>query len=215
MFTIFFSIQLMKFYLHTAYEDLATFYGGGLSLHPFQGVCQGNGSGLAIWLVLSLCLIHMIHQSGSPYQISSAVSLTSIAMVCCIYNNDGDLFVLPPSDLTPQGVLQTLQHNLDIWQGGMEATSGVLSLDKCSWSGLFYYFKAGQWKLHASQSYPAILAIHDHGPQLLPLKCYEPDEAGKVVGIHQSLSGSIKVLRYQIYVGPISVNDSEIYHRAK
>ncbi len=31
MSTIFFMIQFMKFYLHTAYGDLATFYGGGLS----------------------------------------------------------------------------------------------------------------------------------------------------------------------------------------
>jgi len=97
----------------------------------------------------------------------------------------------PPSDLNPQGVLQTLQHNLDIWQGGVKATGGALSLDKCSWSGLFYYFKAGQWKLHSSQSYLAILTIHN-GPQLLPLKCYEPDKAVKVVGVHQSLSGSMK-----------------------
>jgi len=133
--------------------------GGGLSQHPFQGVCQGNGAGLDIWLALSLFLIYMIHQSGSPNQISSAVSLTSIAMVCFIYIDDCDLFVLPPSDLSPQGVLHTLQHNLDIWQGGVEATSGVLSLDKCSWSGLFYFFKAGQWKLHSLQSYPAILTI--------------------------------------------------------
>ena len=73
----------------------------------------------------------------------------------------------------------------------MEATVGVLFLDKCSWSGLFYYFKAGQWKLHSSQSYPAILTIQD-GPQLLPLKHYEPDEAVKVVGVHLSLSGLMK-----------------------
>jgi len=84
----------------------------------------------------------------------------------------------PPSDLNPQGVLQTLQHNLDIWQGGVEATGGALSLDKCSWSGLFYYFKAGKWKLHSSQTYPATLTIHD-GPQVLPLKHYEPNEAVK------------------------------------
>jgi len=78
-----------------------------------------------------------------------------------------------------------------LWQGGVEATSGVLSLNKCSWSGLFYHFKAGKWKLHSSQTYLATLTIHD-GPQILPLKCYEPDEAVKVVGIHQSLSGLMK-----------------------
>jgi len=33
--TIFFTIQFMKFYLCTAYGDSATFYGGGLSQHPF------------------------------------------------------------------------------------------------------------------------------------------------------------------------------------
>ncbi len=77
MSTIFFSIQFMKFYLCTVYGDLEMFYGGGLSQHPFQGVYQGNGAGPAIWLVLSLCLIHMIHHSGSSTQISSAVLLTS------------------------------------------------------------------------------------------------------------------------------------------
>jgi len=120
--------------------------------------------------MLSLCLIHMIHQTGSPTQISSAILLTSIAMVCFIYVNDCDLFVLVPhSNLSPQGVLNTLQHNLDIWQGGIEAIGGVLSLDKCSWSGLFYFFKAGQWKLHSLQSYLDILTIQD-GPQVLSLK---------------------------------------------
>jgi len=35
MATIFFSIQFMQFYLHTAYGDYATFCGGGLSQYPF------------------------------------------------------------------------------------------------------------------------------------------------------------------------------------
>jgi len=98
MSTIFFSIQF-KIFISTqpmATWQLGNFYGGGLSQHPFQGVCQGNGAGLTIWLALSLCLIHMIHQSGSTNQISSEVSLTSIAMVCLIYVDDCNLFVLAP-----------------------------------------------------------------------------------------------------------------------
>ncbi len=81
MATIFTTIQFMKFYLHTAYGGSATFYGGGLSQHLFQGVCQGNGPGPAIWLALSLCLIHMIHQFGFPNHISSTVLLLSIVLV--------------------------------------------------------------------------------------------------------------------------------------
>jgi len=96
MSTIFFTIQFLKFYLCTAYGDSATFYGGGLSQHHFQGVYQGNGTGPAIWLALSLCLIHMLHQFGSPTQTSSTTLLTSIAMVCFIYVDDCDLLALPP-----------------------------------------------------------------------------------------------------------------------
>jgi len=106
MSTIFFSIQFTKFYLFTAYGDLATFYGGGLSQHPFQHVCQGNGAGPAIWL----CLIHMIHQSGSPYQISCAVSLTGIAMVCFIYIDDCDLFILALQLISVLRVFYTLSN---------------------------------------------------------------------------------------------------------
>jgi len=54
MATIFTTIQLMKFYLCTAYGDLAMLYGGRLFQHPFQGVCQWNGAGLAIWLAESV-----------------------------------------------------------------------------------------------------------------------------------------------------------------
>ncbi len=68
----------------------------------------------------------------------------------------------------------------------------VCFLKECSWSGLFYYFKAGQWKLHPSQIFPATLTICD-GLQLLPLKCCELNEAEKVVGVYQSLQGSMKV----------------------
>jgi len=96
MSTVFFTIQFMNFYLCTAYRDSATFYGGGLSQHPFQGICQGNGAGPAIWLALSLCLIHMLHHFGPPTRISSAVALTSIAMVCFIYVDNCNLFALAP-----------------------------------------------------------------------------------------------------------------------
>ncbi len=144
MATIFFTIQLMKFYLHTAYGDSATFYGGKLSQHSFVCVCQENGAGSAIWLALSLYMIHMIYQFGFPNQISSVILLSSIILAGFIYVDDCDLFVLaPPSHLDPQAVLQWLQCNMDIWQDGAKATGGTISWEEYSWSGLFYHFKAG------------------------------------------------------------------------
>jgi len=52
MATIFTTIQFMMLYLCAAYSDSVTFYGGGLSQHPFQGICQGNQAGPAIGLLL-------------------------------------------------------------------------------------------------------------------------------------------------------------------
>ncbi len=86
MSTIFFSIHFMKFYCRTAYSDSTTFYSGGLSQHPFQGVCQGNGADLATWLVLCLCLIHIIHQFGSPNRSPLQSCLQALSWcVWCVY----------------------------------------------------------------------------------------------------------------------------------
>jgi len=120
---------------------------------PFMVVVSPNTSSkvfVKVWgrtrylLALSLCLIHMIHHFDFLNHISSEILLSSTILVGFIYMDDCDLFILaPPSNLNPQAVLQTLQHNMDIWQGGLEATSGMLSWAKCSWSSLFYHFKAG------------------------------------------------------------------------
>ncbi len=63
---------------------------------PSKAFAKGMGCALPSGWALSLCLIHMLHQMGSPTQISSSVLLTSIAMVCFIYVDDCYLFVLAP-----------------------------------------------------------------------------------------------------------------------
>jgi len=74
-----------------------------------QGVCQGNGVGPAIWLALSPCLIHMIHQFGFPNHITSTILLSNIALVGFIYMDDCNPIVLAsPSNLNSQAVLQTI-----------------------------------------------------------------------------------------------------------
>jgi len=58
--TIFQTMQLMKFFLRMAHGDSDHFYGRGTSLLPFQGVCQGNSAGPAIWLATSIVLMNMV-----------------------------------------------------------------------------------------------------------------------------------------------------------
>jgi len=76
---MFLALHLMKFFVHTAYND----YGGGLDTLPFQGVCKGNGTGPVVWLALSICLIHMLHTYIHTSTISSAITLAFLALQAC------------------------------------------------------------------------------------------------------------------------------------
>jgi len=59
--TIFMSIQQMAISLCTAHGNLSLAYSGTSSPGPpFQGVCQGNGAGPALWLATSIPLIEMV-----------------------------------------------------------------------------------------------------------------------------------------------------------
>jgi len=76
------TIQNMKIFLHMAHGDLSSYYGGmpmeGL---PFQGMCQGNSAGPALWLVTSIPLIDMLcHHRGHLFFLMS--SQQSIHLAC-------------------------------------------------------------------------------------------------------------------------------------
>jgi len=185
------TIHLMKFFLHMAYGDSSNFYGGGLDILPFQGVCQGNGAGPAVWLALSICLIHMLHTYGHTSTISSAITLATLALSGLLYIDNSDLFVLAdsPSE-NPTEVICKLQGNIQLWQGGLHATGGSLVADKCSWSLLAFHWQNGKWHLHTKSSYLATLMIDPAG-QPVALHQGKPMEACKAVSIYQALSGSM------------------------
>jgi len=54
----------MKFFLQNAYGDSDCFYGSSTSELPFQGVCQGNDTGPALWLAVSITLVNMLCTHG-------------------------------------------------------------------------------------------------------------------------------------------------------
>jgi len=141
MTTMFLTIQSMKFFLRTAYGDSVDVYGGGLSGSPFQGVCQGNGAGPAIWLVVSMCIIQMVHTHGFPTTITSAISSQKFTLAGFLYVANTDLFYMSPEATTSSlKVVDCLQKRLLVWQHGLHASSGTLAPAKCSWSMLDYYF---------------------------------------------------------------------------
>ena len=68
------TIQMMVFFLHTAYSDSQTSYKGHQQV-PFQGACQGNGGGPGMFLSISIILIKVMYSNGH------------VATIACPCNN--------------------------------------------------------------------------------------------------------------------------------
>jgi len=94
------TIQNMQISLRTAFGDSSSMYSGSASVDlPFQGVCQGNGAGLALWLATSILLIETLHHHGYVSKFSCPISGQSTSLTRMIYIDDCDLiaFFPPPS----------------------------------------------------------------------------------------------------------------------
>jgi len=110
-----------------AYGNLDRFYGGGTSTLPFQGMCQGNGAGLAIWLATSMVLMDMVRTHGHPVSFHSPITHQQTELLGLLYVNDCDLFAMDNDGKHVRTTIDWLQHNIGVWQGGLAVTGGALS----------------------------------------------------------------------------------------
>jgi len=131
--TIFQMIQLMKFFLRTVYGDSTDFYGGGNNALPFQGICQGNRAGLAIWLATSIVLMDMVRSNGNRVTFFSPISHQPTDLLGLLYVDNCDLFAIDEDGLHPRTTIANLQCNIDLWQGSLAAMGGSLAPKKSSW----------------------------------------------------------------------------------
>jgi len=125
--TIFQTIQLMTFFLQTAYGDLDSFYSSGSSVLPFQGVCQGNRAGPTIWLATSMALVDMVCTHGHPVSFHSPILHQPTELLGLLYVNDCDLFVMDSDGTCVRNTINQLQQNIGVWQGGLAVTGNALS----------------------------------------------------------------------------------------
>jgi len=108
--------------------------------------------------------------------------------------DDYDLFVFIPSTNQACRAILDLQANIHLWQGGIQATGGSLTLKKCSWSLLSYYHHGHHWLPHSSSSVPAELVVSDNAGHSIPISRCSPVEGSEVVRVTQSLTGSVSPL---------------------
>jgi len=183
----------MKFFLQTAHRDSDQFYSSGCAALPFQGVCQGNGVGPAIWLAVSIVLINMVRKNGSMSTFTSPISHHSASLVGLLYVDDCDLFTIGEDGSQPIETIKQLQTNINLWQGGLAVMGGALSPTKSLWCILAMQSQGICWGFHSTVTLPASLNIMDknHLPQII--KWLNLQDGIAVVGVVQALSGNQKL----------------------
>lgn len=185
------TIQGMKFFLRTGYGDSDKFYGGGE--HLFQGICQGNGAGPAVWLAISTVLVLILHEKTEGRPIRGAITAASLVVLAFLFVDDTDLFVLGDLHTADHvDLISRLQVLIDMWQGLLHASGGSLSADKCSWSLIAFRWASGKWHYHTSSSLPAEIHVQDELGDNVVIRRIEPHDSIPIVGVEQAASGSMR-----------------------
>ena len=184
--SMFLTIQNIQFHLRTAFGDTENYYGGTTD-RPFQGVCQGNGAGPAVWLAISATLIQWLQSLGHYTILEAAITKVKSSLSGLLFVDDTDLVKWGDN------AKEELQLVVKDWQQALEFSGGALKAGKCSWSVVEYVWKHGKWKYKKINDHTDDegIFIKQNG-NLVRLKAKEPTEAIKVVGVVQALDGSMK-----------------------
>ena len=99
---------------------------------PFQGICQGNRAGPAIWIAVSVPLIEMMKTAGHVMKLESPLSHTTTEFMEFTFVDDTDLVTgdLTAVNLTTEEVYAHMQEAILRWEGGLKAMGGALWPEK-------------------------------------------------------------------------------------
>lgn len=87
---LFRAIQLMKMFLRTGF-GVSEIYYSGCEEKSFQCAAQGSGAAPALWIVISIFLVHYLHSKDLATQLSTPISRAILPLVALIFADDACL----------------------------------------------------------------------------------------------------------------------------
>jgi hypothetical protein len=115
-----------------------TYMGGRPEEDPLHGICQGNGAGPAMWLVLSLLMAKIYMDNGHSSSIISPITKEEVRFMGEMFVDDTGLLTILPGIYDVQEVMDVAQCNLDKMTKLLIATVGALNPIKCYWYLVLY-----------------------------------------------------------------------------
>ena len=124
----------MDHYICTNHGDSDISYSSKNALVPLQGVLQGNGASLSIWVRVSTPLLNMMRQAGHGMNLTLAISQNISKIVAFTFVDDTDFIQgnMGDTDIMVEEVMQEIQQAISRWEGRLKTTGGALVPEKAT-----------------------------------------------------------------------------------
>jgi hypothetical protein len=108
---------------------------------------QGNGAAPASWAIISTPMLEIMWKRGQYTVFKAFISGEELKIIGFAFVNNKDLLRISILGRQTYGkVAQDMQNGLDLWEGLLKVTGGVLVPDKRYWYLIDFKWKDGAWK---------------------------------------------------------------------
>ena len=180
---------MMEYGIRTVFGDSDLKYGGLSWRRTPHGNGQGNGDGPGLWNGISSPLFDIVREQDFGMKIQSPISKTTLHYTGFGFVDDADLIQTIRPGQTRQGLLQSAQKFLKLWEEVLRCTGGALDVkDKSDWTFIDFTWQHGQWTL-ARMDQNNTLEVRDHEDDTIIMKQIPPTQARETLGVMQAPSG--------------------------
>jgi exonuclease III len=191
MFSMFSSIQNMRFFLKTVHGRSEQYFGGlenGYNAKP-NTLCQGNGAGPQIWSIVSSKMFEVMHAKQAVTKFQTPISNQRLDLSGFAYVDDADLITLT-EDNNAFNTMEKMQYNLDIWESVSKTTGGALEPSKCCGWIVSFKWTGSNWTYNKNHEDLTLqLLTKDKDDKIGNIDVLPVTTAQKMLGVYLSPDG--------------------------
>ena len=126
-------IQSIKMFLRIVFGVSENYYLDDDDDRPFEGIVQGSGAALALWMIISIFLVRYLYSKNLTIQLLIPLSGIVMPLAVLIFIDDTDLYIFNSESDTIEDLVFKVQQLLDAWHYILKFIGGDLKLLKCYW----------------------------------------------------------------------------------
>jgi hypothetical protein len=177
--------------VRTSFGDSRANYGGSVWIVPIHWIRQGNGSGPAIWEVVSTPLLNVLREEGFGCEITCPLSSKYYSFVGYAFVDDMDVIQSKLNE-TPQQAIEQLQEAIDTREFSLKTTCVAIVPEKTIWWLVSFKWTGTFWRYASIQDSPGKLKVYDIHNNRKTIKRLEPGQAYETQGMFLAPDGNLE-----------------------